>query len=361
MSRGWAGIARLGGIGDNLVAASPMRLLKGMGYMTEMITSESAQVVFHNNPFIDKLSVKKEGDIPGGAEWQKWFVSRAREYEVFGHASHSQEGRHALFVDNTAFWWRSELRRKICAGSYLETAHDIMGVPYEFGPLFFPTDEEKDRAAKTRDDQIGGRYLAWAIAGSRIDKVHPYAAMAIARIISELRIPVVMVGAGAQQYEYAKQVHEHVKRSNGSDKNIHLAMSPDGADPGGEKSWSMRRSLTQVLTADLVVTPDTGFGWATAMEPMPKIAMVSHASVENITKHWVNTTTLHADPERVPCWPCHRLHNDISTCTPNADGGHAAACMSDISVETIIQNVARLWRQRTEDSNVVPLRAAGHA
>ena len=87
---------------------------------------------------------------------------------------------------------------------------------------------------------------------------------------------------------------------------------------------------------------------------MPKIVMVSHASAENITKHWVNTTTLHADPDRVPCFPCHRLHNSIDTCTPNKDGGHAAACISDISVETIVCEVDRLWRK----NNVVPLREA---
>jgi hypothetical protein len=34
-----------------------------------------------------------------------------------------------------------------------------------------------------------------------------------------------------------------------------------------------------------------------AFEAMPKIMLLSHASEENITKHWVNTTTLHADPK----------------------------------------------------------------
>jgi ADP-heptose:LPS heptosyltransferase len=110
------------------------------------------------------------------------------------------------------------------------------------------------------------------------------------------------------------------------------------------------------MMADLVVTPDTGTAWAVAMEQMPKIVMVSHASAENITKHWVNTTTLHADPQRVPCWPCHRLHNDISTCVPDKDVGKGAACMGDISVETVVQAVDKAWSKPA--GNVVPLRAA---
>src|SRR5262245_4780194 len=117
-----------------------------MGYMVEVITSEGAACVYLNNPYIDKLSVKKEGDIPGGADWQKWFNARAGTYDLLVNLSNSMETRHALHMANTAFWWPVEYRRKLCAGSYLETACDIVGVPYDWAPLFYPTEEEKQRA-----------------------------------------------------------------------------------------------------------------------------------------------------------------------------------------------------------------------
>jgi hypothetical protein len=101
--------------------------------------------------------------------------------------------------------------------------------------------------------------------------------------------------------------------------------------------------------SDCVVTPDTGIGWAVAMEQMPKVALMSHASDENITKHWVNTTTLCADQNRVPCWPCHRLHDDITTCMPSKDNPQASACMADISVQQIVDAVAKSWRQNHVD------------
>jgi ADP-heptose:LPS heptosyltransferase len=106
-----------------------------------------------------------------------------------------------------------------------------------------------------------------------------------------------------------------------------------------------------VLAADVVVSPDTGIAWAAAFEPMPKIIMVSHASPENITKHWTNTTTLHADPSRVPCWPCHRLHNDMSTCVSAKDNPNSSACMTDIKVETVVQEIGKALAQ--EKSNVL--------
>jgi ADP-heptose:LPS heptosyltransferase len=343
--RGWAGVARLGGVGDDLVAASVLRPLKRQGYKTDMITSPPNHVLFHNNPFVDKLSVKKEGDLPQGdmGAWQKWFASRAAEYEVFANLSHSMEVRHAFFPHQTEFWWPVEYRRKIAAGSYLETVHDICGMPHEFGPLYFPTEEERDRAAKTKKEQMGLRTVAWVIAGSRIDKIYPYSAMVIARIIKELDVHVMIVGAPHErQWTAAKSIEEHVTRQNGSLAGFHVAMTVTGSPAGGAKDWPLRRSLAQLQTCDLVVTPDTGAAWSVAFEEMPKVVMVSHASAENITKHWRNTVTLAADQTRVPCSPCHRLHSDPSTCVPAKDMGKetgAAACMADISADRVMTAV----------------------
>src|SRR5262245_33452727 len=201
----WAGLCRLGGIGDDLVAASPLRVLKRMGYMTDMICNIGNHVVYLNNPFIDKLSIKDPArDLPQGDQlaWQKWFLGRSYEYDIFAHLSHSMEARHSLFPALTSYWWPAEYRRKLCAGSYLETAHDICGVPYEFGPLYFPTEEELAYARETKA-KIGERCITWVISGSRIDKVYPFCAHVITRIIKELNMPVVMMGSGEKEKSMA--------------------------------------------------------------------------------------------------------------------------------------------------------------
>ena len=337
---GWAGVARFGGIGDNLIAASVLRPLKRLGYKVEVITNDHAHNVFLNNPFIDKLTIKKEGEIPGGEDWQKWFLSRSKEYDVFAHLSHSCEVRHGLQVAQTAFWWPPAVRRKMCAGSYLETVHDIAGVPYDFGPLYHPTDEEKRLVRNQIKDKIPDRYLVWVLRGSRLDKVYPYSMLTVARINKELGIHTVLVGAGPEQLETANLIKDHVRRQNGNRDLVHVALPQEGVE-----AWGVRPILALAHGASLVVSPDTGIAWACAFEPMPKVMMVSHASPENITKHWINTVTLHADPNNVPCWPCHRLHNDPSTCNMDKDLGKVAACMADISVESIVTNVAKLWKE----------------
>jgi hypothetical protein len=93
---------------------------------------------------------------------------------------------------------------------------------------------------------------------------------------------------------------------------------------------------------DVVVTPDTGVWWAVAFEQNAKVLLLSHGSVENVAKHAVNTTVLHADPHRVPCWPCHKLHDDHTTCVSNSDNT-GAACISDTSVERLVATVADKW------------------
>lgn len=356
----WACIFRAGGVGDNLVAGSVLRPLKRMGYMTEMMTSGHASDVFLNNPFIDKLTVKQDGEIPGGAEWHKWFASIMGGYDIFINLSHTMETLHAVRSGESAFWWPPAYRRKRCGGSYLETAHDIVGVPHEFGPLFFPTDEERERAALDKVKQFGARYILWVLGGTRIDKTHPYATHTIARLIKELDTTVVMMGHGNQQWEYANAVQTEVRRTNSTDDGLVLALTPPDQiakiEEGGPRHWGLRRSLATALAADVVVTPDSGIGWAVAMEPMPKVALISHASVENITTHWVNTVSLHADPNRVPCWPCHCLHDTIDTCVRATHVGQAtaAACISDIPVEDIVEAIARAIKP----GNVVRLEAA---
>lgn len=337
----WAAVARFGGIGDNLVAASVLRPLKRMGYMTEVITSPPYHMLYLHNPFLDKLSVKiVERDLPQGdvVKWQEWIDSRAREYDLFLHASHSLEGRHSVFPQMSDFYLPEDYRRKRCAGNYIETAHDIMGVPYEFGPLFFASDEEKEYALRVKK-QIGERCVLWVLSGTRVDKVYPYTTSAVARIIREVKAPVVLMGSGSdKERAMAQAVVDSVMIDNSCRDGLHRAIPADG----GDKCWPIRTSLAFAQVCDVVVTPDTGPAWAVAFESNAKVLLLSHGSVENVAKHWVNTTVLHADPNRVSCWPCHRLHNDISTCRQNKEG-NGAACISDISVQRIVEAVAEQW------------------
>jgi ADP-heptose:LPS heptosyltransferase len=342
LANGWAGLVRFGGIGDNLIAVSPAAALKKRGFQVEMITSDPAWQVFEHNPNIDKLSVKSKREIPANdmKAWQDWHWGRSDEFEIFANLSHSIECLFAFVPESTPFYYPARVRRRLAHKSYLEHAHDLAQVPYEFGPLFYPSAEEDEKAEATKR-KIGEVCIGWCLSGTRVDKLHPYSPGIIARLLKELDVPVVMIGGMGRNFVDAKAIMEHVEKTNGDVNHLHLALSKSEED----QNWPIRRSLTQALHCDLMIGPDTGIMWGVAMEAMPKIMMLGHASPENITKHWVNTITLHADPVRVECWPCHRLHNSPATCTPNSENT-GAACMTDISVETIVATARRALERK---------------
>jgi ADP-heptose:LPS heptosyltransferase len=359
MRTGWAAICRFGGIGDNLIAASVLPLLARKYKGVDVITEEPNSVIFKNNPHLSRVIVKTKEELPntGAVDYQKWFANRANEYDLFVNLSHSCENLLAMQAGQTQFYWPAHWRRKHCGKNYLETVHDICGLPHVFGPLFYPTEEEVHKALLTKDN-LGPRNrkkIAWVISGSRLDKTYPYSAQAVSRLISELNATVLLIGAPSNRdVALAKQIGDEVKKALGNHDNVHAAISPEPTTqwketaPGkryeiapAEPIWPVRRMLTQVQKCDLVIGPDTGAMWAVALEDIPKIVLLSHASPENITKHWRNTKTLHASQERVPCWPCHQLHDDEKTCKLNEEKT-AAACMSDISAQAIVSAAAEL-------------------
>jgi hypothetical protein len=155
----------------------------------------------------------------------------------------------------------------------------------------------------------------------------------------ERGLNVVMFGAPGKEFLMAKEIERQLIQQTGVDgrgssPGLYLAMSDNAEKP----NWQPRRAFSQLQTCDAIVAPDTGPSWSVAMRPMPKVILLSHASPLNITTGWVNTTTLHADPARVPCWPCHQLHDRWESCHKVKDI-EAAACMADIPVDAIVAAV----------------------
>lgn len=320
------------------MATSPLPLLAKKFDGIEVIARAPNHVVFENNPYVNKLTVWPEDEAPQDAlTWQRRLAARGAEYDACYNLSHTCEAALAFLEGQTDFHRPASVRRKLCDESYLGRVHDMCEVEHTFAPQFYPTDEEMVRAADTIGKirtTMHGPVVGWCISGSRIDKLYPYTAFAISRLIVELGCNVVMFGAPIKRdFDIAKAVQAQVKVTNGSDHGLHLAMSPDGGDPN--PVWPIRRILTQAQYFDAVISPDTGPAWAVAMCPTPKIILLSHASAKNIVTGWVNTVALHADPKRVDCWPCHRLHESWDTCR-KAKEVEAAACMTDISVEAIV-------------------------
>jgi ADP-heptose:LPS heptosyltransferase len=334
-------LVRFGGIGDNLIASSVLPLL-AEDYQVDVMAQSPQSCVFENNKHIAKLIVREPDSLPTGDAWHGYLNDRGKEYDKWINLSHTVETELALFRSQTAFWWPKEARRHKCHHSYLEYVHYICNVPADFriGPRFYPTAEEVLKADETLAKvRKRGKVIGIPVSGSRLDKIWPYLPLLSAKLIQQLPVSILLFGASERDRLIAEHILDFVKLWVGNIDAIHCAID---TDPNNIR-WPIRRALTTLQGCDLVLTPDTGLAWAAAMEAMPKVVLVSHASNENITKHWTNTVTLHADPERVDCWPCHRLHDEASTCR-KAEDAEAAACMADIRHEVVFETIRDLLK-----------------
>ena len=168
----------------------------------EVISAPPQHVVFENNPNVDKLTVKPQSDIPQDERCHLYWFDRSREYAFFANMTHTCEATGALFKGQTQFWWPAETRRKLCGRSYLEMVADVVAAPYEtLEPNFFPTELER-KAATELKERVGGSYVAWCLAGSRVDKIWPHAPNAIARVIRELDHAGYSLWRGAKGKRY---------------------------------------------------------------------------------------------------------------------------------------------------------------
>lgn len=326
-------VARLGVIGDQLIASSILPGLKAQGYHITFMAYRPYSEIHQNNPYIDILRELDPGAFgPSPADFAEFFKRIAPAYDRVIHLSESIERTLVYFEDQVQFWWDDIARRALANANYLERTHDLAGVPHDFAPGFFPTDAEKAWAKQMVDGWSAKPLIGVVCAGSNMDKVWPKMPHAVARLLSNFPDGRVVFFAGKNQRDASiveavlKMVHDTVP--DGSARIKHTT------------GWSIRQALTMVQCLDILIGPDTGLMWAAAMdERIRKVVLLSHASPTNITKHWRNTVTLHADPLEVPCWPCHRLHRGPETCRAFRKDDGAAACIASISPETLLRAV----------------------
>lgn len=344
-------VARLGVIGDQLVASSILPGLKKQGYHVTFMAYRPHSEIHRNNPHIDVLREIDQGAFgPKPGDFAEFFKRIEPAYDRVIHLSESLERTLVFFEDQVQFWWDDTARRALANANYLERTHDLAGVPHDFAPGFFPTLEEQVWATGMVEGWAAKPLIGVVCAGSNLDKVWPKMPQAVSRLLSTYPQARVVFFNGTPQRDQdivaavLKLVHDTVP--DGSARIKHTT------------GWSIRQALTMVQRLDVLIGPDTGLMWAASMdERIRKVVLLSHASPTNITKHWRNTTTLHADPQDVPCWPCHRLHRVPDTCRAFRKDDGSSACIASISPETLLRSV--LTSTPTEIPHVQPERLSG--
>lgn len=321
-------VIRYGAIGDQLIAASVLPGLKKQGYHISYNTTPEAQQILLHNPNIDEWLLQDKDQVPNqqlGAYWEQL----KERYDKIINLCESLEGSLLTMPGRPAHSMPNEARRRLLNFNYLEVTHDFAGVPYEFAQKFHPTQKEVYWAKKLKD-RLKAPVVIWSMNGSSLHKIYPWVDIVVAWLIERTPAHVFLYGDPQQGIELQKGITAGLKAHGTDMSRVHGI--------AGDAGWPIRNSLTFALQADCVVGPETGVMNAVAFEDMAKVIYLSHSSEENLTKHWKNTVTLAPEQSACPCYPCHKLHYNWSSCN-QVEETRAALCASSITPEAIFKAI----------------------
>lgn len=315
-------IMRYGAYGDVLQTASIVPGLKEQGYHVTWYCTPRGYEIIKTDPRIDAFVLQDEDQIPANAI-AMWAEFLGTKYDLVLNLCEAVEGSLLPSPTHASFYWNKLARHTLCDHNYVEMQHIMAGVSFNGNPevKFYPTDEERAWARKTRD-ACPGPVVVWAMSGSAVHKVWPHVDAVLARI--RLAVPkatVVLTGSIAEvglTYPWRKDPRVWCKAG----------------------VWDIRHALAFAQVADLVIGPETGILNAVGMEETPaKIMFLSHSTVKNLCRDWKNTIAFAA--EGAPCYPCHQLHTSgFDYCTRHPDGG--ALCAVSIGPDVVWQAVKQV-------------------
>jgi ADP-heptose:LPS heptosyltransferase/predicted SAM-dependent methyltransferase len=324
-------VIRYGAIGDQIMAASILPELRKQGYHITYQTTPKAQEILRHDPHIDEWWIQDTDQVPNEQLGPYWLqLELSGRWDKIVNLCESIEGQCLALPGRFTSFYSHETRRRILNRNYLEFTHDIANVPYKFHARFYPTDQEKLQAQAVRAD-ISAPIIVWSLNGSSVHKVYPFTQIVAAWLMQNTPCHLFLVADAQDGKMLQDAILEELQEKEIDTSRIHPMAGV----------WGIRQALTFACTqADVVVGPETGVLNAAGLEKVEKVIYLSHSSKENLTKHWVNTTTLEPIRDRTPCYPCHMLHSDYGTCHKVEETG-AALCASNVPPETIFKAIAR--------------------
>jgi ADP-heptose:LPS heptosyltransferase len=326
-------ISRFGGFGDMLQMSNILPELKRQGYHVTINTTPAGQDIIRHDPHVDDWLIL-DPDLVPNHELPAFWEALARRFDKLVQLSESVEGTLLAMPGRANHMWPQAVRQVVLNKNYLEWTSFLAELPYLSEARFYPTEVEAHHAeldlvdirrARAPNDLMIGMptpdvfFIMWALAGSSVHKFSPHMDAVIARILVDLPEAVIIFTGdeACQILETGWELEPRVYRKSGKQ--------------------TIRETLALAQKVDLVIGPETGVLNAVAFEEdVAKVVMLSHSSVENLTKHWFNTQSL--APIGTACYPCHMLHYGKTYCNTDQVTG-AAQCQVDIPAGAIFNAI----------------------
>lgn len=285
-------VIRYGAIGDTVQAISLLKVLKEEGYHVTFVCAWPGSMLAETDPHIDRLIVQTQNQVPMSQLGHLWlWMERKGNYgkpfDKWVNLTESVENNLLAIPGNVKFGWAPLVRHRTMNFNYLEHQHGLAEIPFRPSYKFYPLPEEvkwreQEQAAMAKRG-IKKRIL-WALAGSsRTHKVYPHMQDIWRHVLQYYPDwGVVTIGDNSTQaFEFGD-----------------FATNPRFWAASGR--YNLRQTATLVETADIVIGPETGLMSMAAFYPMPKVVLLTHSTIENLTRDWVNTASLWAPNTHCP-------------------------------------------------------------
>jgi ADP-heptose:LPS heptosyltransferase len=311
-------VVRYGGFGDMVQSSSVIAGLKQSGWKVWVNTTPKGKDVLRNDPNIDGWWLQDTDQVPNEQLTDYWRALGERFGKVV-NLSESVEGRFLVLPGRPESEFPVEILRAKNGGNYNDYACDLAGVPRQNQVKFYPNREEREWVEKQRKKLGEVPVILWVLSGSSIHKMYPWTDNVVATLMTQTDAKVVFVGDNLCQL-------------------LEDGWKNEPRVWGRSGQWSIRETLAFAQQADVVVGPETGVLNAVAMEKVGKVLMLSHSTVENLSRDWVNTVNLTSS---VDCYPCHRLHYGFEYCRRD-ELTHASECAASIQPEAVYDAIVQL-------------------
>jgi ADP-heptose:LPS heptosyltransferase/predicted SAM-dependent methyltransferase len=316
------GLVRLGAFGDALWITSLLPHWKAEGYHITVYTQPQGEEMLRGNPHIDRIICQPQGVFDFGdgkiSMWQTaYWMHEAHKYDRFINLIGAVERRLLPQIMEADFYLPLEQRQRVMNHNYIEALYEWAGVKFDAltaRQKFYPNADEMAWAASERA-KLDGPVVLINPSGSSVPKWWPYA-QELADMLAAERIYSFIVG----DMRFTKF------RPAGKYGRV------IGMD------WPIRKLMAFAAMADAVVGTESALVNAVAYEPLLKIVLMSHSTHENLTRDWLNTIAI--EPEGLHCYPCHRIHADMTHCTHDREA-NAAACQSAAKSELVLEHIRR--------------------
>lgn len=319
-------IVRYGAFGDGIIMTPVIRKLKQMGYYVIANVSDRCMAVLKDNKNVDEFLYHETDSVACDKLTSHWLKLLSDiKPDKYINLSESLECKLALSPKDPAYIYSKQERIDLCSKNYYEETFKSAGLDYDtedLMPELFFDSSEIDACGRILDkDKFN---ILWCLSGSNKHKAYPYVETVIEEILDNNKnVRFITVGDDSCSIIEPKIGHAVTNLCG---------------------KISMRISLALTKHVDLVVSPDTGVLHASGCFDTPKIGLLGHTNIENITKHFKNDYSIESTS---PCSPCFRLIYDHTwQCPVDYVTGGCVCQAIGIPPETVVNQIQKVIDER---------------